>query len=133
MKRCWWTLISILIITPIGFYSKFYDGPAAAWMNDSLGGLFYETFWCLVGFLFFQRSKPWVIAATVFTITCILEFLQLWHPGFLEVIRGNFIGVTIIGDSFTWSDFAYYFMGSFFGWLWLRWIKNRTANDTNTD
>jgi hypothetical protein len=117
------TILSILIITPIGFASKFYQGLAAAWVNNSLGGLFYEIFWCLVAFLFFPKCKPWKIAAIVLTITCLLEFLQLWHPPFLEFLRGNFIGVTILGSSFAWSDFPYYFLGSGIGWLWLHWIE----------
>ena len=117
------TLLSILIITPIGFYSKFYQGPAASWVNDSLGGLFYVIFWCLVAFLFLPKTKPWKIAAIVLTITCLLEFLQLWHPRFLELLRSYFIGATILGSSFAWSDFPYYVFGSGIGWLWLHWIK----------
>ena len=122
MKRQHWTFISILIITPIGFYSKFYHGPAASWVNDSLGGLFYEIFWCLGAFLFFPKSKPWKISAIVLTITCLLEFLQLWHPPFLELLRSYFIGATILGSSFAWLDFPYYLFGSGIGWLWLRCI-----------
>jgi hypothetical protein len=38
------TLLSILIITPVGFYSKFYDGPAASLVNNYLGGTFYVIF-----------------------------------------------------------------------------------------
>jgi hypothetical protein len=123
MKRHHWTLISILIITPVGFYSKFYQGPAASWVNNSLGGMFYVIFWCLVVFLFFPKRKPEKIAAIVLTITCLLEFLQLWHPLFLELLRSYFIGATILGSSFTWMDFPYYFLGSAIGWLWLRWIN----------
>jgi hypothetical protein len=125
-KKFRWTLISILIITPIGFLSKFYQGPAASWVNDSLGGVFYEIFWCLVAFLFFPNSKPWKIATTILIVTCLLEFMQLWHPPFLQAIRSNFIGVTILGDSFTMSDFPYYFVGSGIGWVWLRWIKTQS-------
>lgn len=127
MTRFKQTLLSILIITPIGFYSKFYHGPAASWVNDSLVGLFYEIFWCLVGFLFFPHSKPWKITTIVLTSTCLLEFLQLWHPLFLEMLRSHFIGATVLGTSFVWSDFPYYFFGSGLGWLWLRGIENRTA------
>jgi hypothetical protein len=47
----------------------------------------------------------------VFIVTCILEFLQLWHPPFLEWIRNYFLGRTIIGNSFSKSDFLYYFFG----------------------
>lgn len=32
------TGISLLFIIPAGFYSKFYTGPAADWVNNSLGG-----------------------------------------------------------------------------------------------
>jgi len=117
------TFISLLIITPIGFYSKFYKGPAVLWVNNSLGGVFYEIFWCLLIFLFFSKSKPRLIATLVFIITCSLEFLQLWHPHFLEIIRNNFIGRTILGNSFTWSDFPYYFIGSWIGFLWLRGLQ----------
>jgi len=60
------------------------------------------------------------------TSTCLLEFLQLWRPPFLEMLRSYFIGATVLGSSFAWFDFAYYFFGSAIGWLWLRWITNKT-------
>ncbi|MGP8243973.1 MAG: hypothetical protein ACLQVN_05585 [Bryobacteraceae bacterium] len=43
-----WVLISLLVLVPVGFYSKFYRGPVREWVNDSLGGTFYVIFWCLV-------------------------------------------------------------------------------------
>lgn len=57
------TIISILIIVPVGFYSKFYSGLAQDWVRDSLGGVFYVMFWCLVMFLFFPALKNGMIAA----------------------------------------------------------------------
>ena len=120
-------LISILIITPLGFASKFYTGLGAKWFNNSLGGLLYEVFWCLVISLIFIKFKPWKIALFVFTITCFLEFLQLWHPYFLEVLRSTFIGRTIIGTTFVLRDFIYYFIGSLMGWALLVKIK-KTIN-----
>lgn len=125
------TLLSLLFIIPIGFYSKFYKGPADVWVNDSLGGAFYEIFWCLVVFLFLNKTAPWKIAVVVFSITCSLEFLQLWHPPFLEMIRSNFIGRTIIGTSFVCSDFIYYIFGSLIGWIWLALLKNPTRQNRN--
>jgi hypothetical protein len=117
-KRAW-TLVSLLVIVPVGFYSKFYAGPAANWVNNSLGGVFYEIFWCLLIFLFWGEGRPWIIAASVLVATCLLEFLQLWHPSFLQFMRGYFIGRAVLGTSFTWSDFPYYFLGCGIGWLWL--------------
>jgi hypothetical protein len=130
-----WTLISLLLVVPIGFYSKFYAGPAAFWVNNSLGGVWYEIFWCLVAFLCFDKGKPWLIATVVLMATCTLEVLQLWHPPMLEYLRGFFIGRTILGTSFAWSDFPYYVAGCGIGWLWLRRLPGggaRTATRQTT-
>ena len=114
-----WALILLLLITPIGFYSKFYSGPCASWVNDSLGGVFYEIFWCLLVFLILVNERAWVIATSVFIITSFLEVLQLWHPEFLEIIRSYYIGRTVLGTSFNLYDFIYYFIGSGIGYLTL--------------
>jgi hypothetical protein len=34
------TMVSLAVIVPVGFYSKFYRGPGAHWVNDSLDGVF---------------------------------------------------------------------------------------------
>ena len=125
-KRVRWTLISILIIVPLGIYSKFYSGQAENWVNNSLGGVLYVIFWCLLAFLFLSNTKPWKIAATVFIITFFLEFLQLWHPPLLEFLRSNFIGRTILGTTFTWSDFPYYLVGCGIGWLWMKSLQKHS-------
>ena len=61
-----WALILLLLITPIGFYTKFYSGLGASWVNDSLGGVFYEIFWCLLVFLLLVNARAKVIASSVF-------------------------------------------------------------------
>ena len=120
------TLLSIFIITPLGFASKIYNGYGAKWLNNSFGGFLYEVFWCLVISLILVKCKSWKIAIFVFVSTSILEFLQLWHPIFLEIVRNSFIGRTIVGTTFVPSDFIYYIFGSFFGWILLKKIKNTT-------
>ena len=125
-KRVRWTLISMLIIVPLGLYSKFYSGQAENWVNNSLGGVLYVIFWCLFAFLFLSNIKPWRIAAVVFAVTCFLEFLQLWHPPLLEFIRSHFIGRTILGTSFTWTDFPYYLVGCGIGWLWMKSLQKHS-------
>ena len=120
------TSLTILVITSLGFASKFYAGPGAKWFNNSLGGLLYEVFWCLVISIILIKAKPWKIALNVLIITCILEILQLWHPIFLEVMRGTFIGRTIIGTTFVLSDFIYYTIGSIAGLILLKKIRKST-------
>ena len=122
-NKRFWTLILIFIIVPIGFYSKFYSGPGKDWINNSLGGVLYEIFWCLFIFLFLIKIKIWKIAVSVFIATCILEVMQLWHPQSLEYIRSFFLGRTLIGTSFSWFDFIYYLIGSIIGYLLLNRLQ----------
>lgn len=112
--------VSLLLVAAAGLGSKFYRGPAANWVNNSLGGVFYVIFWCLLAFLLTPRARPWLIACTVLVITCLLEFLQLWHPAWLEQLRSSFLGAALLGTSFAWSDFPYYFLGCGLGWCWMR-------------
>jgi hypothetical protein len=119
------TLLSIAIIVPVGFYSKVYRGPASHWVNDSLGGLFYVIFWCLVVSVLLPRVRAARITLGVLAGTCTIEFLQRWHPPFLEYLRSFFIGRSILGSYFDWYDFPYYFAGAALGWLWLRALGRR--------
>jgi hypothetical protein len=127
-KQRFLILLLLIVVVPIGFFTKFYDGPAKVWVNDSLGGLLYEIFWSLVIYFFFPKNKPIVVAVSVFMITCLLEILQLWHPVFLEFIRDNFIGRTILGNSFNWLDFPYYLIGSAMGYFLLKMISKLDNN-----
>jgi hypothetical protein len=122
MTRFSSTLLSLALITPLGFYTKIYQGPGAPWVHEHLGGVLYVVFWCLVLVLVFRKTQPWKIAPGVLLVTCGLEFLQLWHPLFLEYLRSYYIGRTILGTTFDWYDFPYYFAGWIIGWLWLKWL-----------
>ena len=103
------------LVVPVGFASKYYRGPGAEWANDSLGGVFYVIFWCLAAAFVRPRWRLAAIATGALVATCAVEFLQLWHPPFLEAIRAHFIGATILGTTFVWSDFPYYFVGAAIG------------------
>lgn len=117
------TFVSLLVVTPLGFASKFYSGPGAWWFNNYAGGIMYEIFWCLMLAFLWPRFPTISITIWVFAITCSLEFLQLWHPHFLEVIRATFIGRTLIGTSFSWWDFPHYFIGCCVGWFWIKSLR----------
>ncbi len=119
-------VLILIVIVPVGFLTKFYSGPAQLWVNNSLGGLFYEIFWCLAFAFLLPKSNPLKIALWVFISTCTLEFLQLWHPQFLELFRSNFIGRTVLGNLFRWGDFPYYIIGSSLGYATLIILKSIT-------
>ncbi len=116
-------ILSLLFILPIGIFTKFYTGLASDWVNNSLGGIFYEIFWCILFSVFFHKTNPFKIVLFVLGITCILEFLQLFNFSFLQLIRSCFIGRTLIGTTFSWIDFLYYFIGSGIGWFWIIQLK----------
>jgi hypothetical protein len=126
------TVLSILLNALLGFFTKSYRGPAEDWVNDSLGGVFYVVFWCLVAGLFCRRARSVTIVLAVLAVTCSLEFLQLWHPPFLQTLRHSFLGAALLGTTFVWSDFPYYFLGAGLAWLWLRALRRasqRQAGD----
>ena len=56
-------------------------------------------------------------------ITIILEFLQLWHPKFLEILRESYIGQAILGNSFNWIDIIFYFAGFGIAVMWIKGIN----------
>jgi hypothetical protein len=120
-------LLFIILITGLGFGSKLYSGAGSEWFNNSLAGMFYETFWCLVVFIINPGLKAIKIASWVFIITSFLEFLQLWHPAFLQDIRGTFIGAALIGNSFNWFDFPYYIAGCFLGIILMKYLSSTFA------
>ncbi|NEP62657.1 MAG: DUF2809 domain-containing protein [Symploca sp. SIO2G7] len=117
-------LLSLLIITPLGFLSKSYNGPFHWWVNDYSGDILYEIFWCLFFFLLIPTKKAVnQIPLWVFGITCIIEFIQLWQNPALAEIRATLIGKLFLGTTFAWWDFPHYFLGCFLGWLWIRQIS----------
>jgi hypothetical protein len=117
-------VVSLLILVPAGFYTKFYQGPGALWIHQSLGGLLYVIFWCVLVSLIFPWIRHLTIVIGVFLFTSLLEFLQLWHPNFLEVIRGTFPGAVILGTTFSLLDFVYYILGSLLSWIWLNIVNH---------
>ncbi|MFC1898666.1 DUF2809 domain-containing protein, partial [Candidatus Cloacimonadota bacterium] len=102
------TIVCLIVIIPLGLYTKAYAGPGQEWVSNSSGGILYEIFWCLLVLLIAPKIQPGTIAGGVFFFTCVIEFMQLWHPPFLQAIRRTFIGGTILGNSFILSDFIYY-------------------------
>lgn len=127
------TLISLLIVTPLGLLTKFYNGPAQSWINHYAGDILYQIFWCLIIFFFLPAYSVIIkIPIWVFIITSIIEVLQLWKPPFLEGFRYTFLGKLVLGTQFDWQDFIYYLIGSFIGWLWLRQLWQKGSNDQKT-
>ncbi len=113
----WRLALTLLVVTAAGFAAKLYRGPGEGWLNDSLAGLFYVMFWCLVAALVFPRVSARRIALVVLAVTCGLEVMQLWQPPWLQGMRSTFLGAALLGTTFVASDFVYYVIGAGAGWL----------------
>ena len=119
-------LVSLLIIIPLGLYSKAYTGIGQAWVRDYSGDVLYEILWCLVAFWFVHSVKDLKrlknitgkIALWVFTITCTIEVSQLWFYLVPKILRSHLIWKLFLGAGFAWWDFPHYALGSLIGW-WL--------------
>ncbi|NJM22243.1 MAG: DUF2809 domain-containing protein [Richelia sp. SL_2_1] len=116
-------LANIIIIIPLGYIVRFSQGLNPAWLHDALGAVAYEIFWILLFAFLLPRVSLLRIAIAVCLATCALEFLQLWKPPFLQAIRSTLPGRLVLGNTFVWTDFPVYFVGSFLGWLWVRFLK----------
>jgi len=102
----------VVIITPIGFATKFYHGVGEEWVRLYAGDILYPMFWYLVVLTIVPRLNPFLLAGVNLTFDVFGEFSQMISTPFLESIRGNFIGVTLIGCGFDANDFIYYIVGN---------------------
>lgn len=112
-------LLSLIVVAPLGYVIRF-AGAMPEWLNDALGSVFYEIFWILLIVWVYPQVLPLKAAIGVCLATCGLEFLQLWQPQWLQALRATVPGRLVLGNTFTWSDFPAYFVGSFAGCLWVR-------------
>jgi Protein of unknown function (DUF2809) len=117
-------LAELFITVLLGFALKYYPGPAREFFNNSLAGIPYVVFWCLLSKLIFPKAKALKIILIVTITTCLLEFAQLWHPPILNFIRSGWLGKIILGTTFNITDIPYYFAGGFIAWLLLRCNEN---------
>ena len=107
-----WIILLILVSICI----KWYSGPAQAWIEGYLGGIPYVIFWCLLIYWIFPDCHIELTVLAVVAITCLIEFSQLWQPTFLQAVRHFYLGRLLLGHSFSWADFPFYFIGGFLSW-----------------
>lgn len=107
-----------LALIPIGYFLRF-RAPWSSALRDSSGGAVYVLLWTVLAGACFPLTSSTRLAFAVTATTCILEFLQLWCPPWLEAIRSTFAGRVVLGTTFGWSDFPPYFAGGLAGWLLL--------------
>ncbi len=120
------TAVFLCVVVVLGFALKYYSGPGRWWLNNWGASVAYEWFFMSVALLVVgSGSRIGTIAAAVCLATCALEFLQLWQPDWLVAVRSTFVGRSVLGNSFSWSDLPAYPLGCLLGWLVLRRLARR--------
>ncbi|WP_319419898.1 ribosomal maturation YjgA family protein [Pleurocapsa sp. FMAR1] len=110
--------ILILIIVPLGLFSKAYTGIGQAWVHDYSGDILYEILWCLVFSWFFPSKRATVIIPVwVFIVTSLIEISQLFFTHVPIALRETIIWKLLLGSTFVWWDFPHYAIGCLLGWL----------------
>ncbi len=117
-------LLALVPVTAFGFLLSGWRGPGSWLLNNWGASLAYEVFFLLLVFVLIPRREAiGRIALGVCLATVALEFLQLWHPGWLQEIRATYLGRGLLGNHFSWLDLPAYPAGCWFGWLLLRRIS----------
>jgi hypothetical protein len=100
------------------------------WWRLYGGGIPYVVFWIAFWFMIFPfRRCVLTICVLATTVTCALEFMQLWKPQWLTQFRATRFGAALLGSGFTWSDFPPYFIGGAMGYLILIVVTRCTTSD----
>lgn len=117
-----------LLLVPLGVATKLYAGPAEFWVRAHAGGVLYVMFWCWTLLALRPHWPARTVAAVVLAATCVLEFMQLWHPAPLQAVRATALGHALLGSAFSWSDFPHYLLGAVLAaWIARRLDDSRTG------
>lgn len=115
-----WLVLSLVVLVPLGYGVRFAGN---AWWNDVLGSIAYEVFWVLLGAALWPQLPLRWVAVGVCLVTVAIEVLQLWQNPTYLALRSTFLGRLVLGNTFLWSDFPPYVVGSWVGWVWARSLK----------
>jgi hypothetical protein len=116
MKRRLPFFVALLIVTGLGLGTSYYEGAERVWVRDHGSGILYVMFWILLVLTLRPVTSPGRVAVIVLVLTCLVEFSQLIDAKWLNDIRKTWLGASLLGVAFKWSDLPYYAIGAIAGW-----------------
>ena len=87
------------------------------------GDTLWTAFFVVLFSLFAPAARPKSLALAAFAFSVLIELSQLWHPAWLNRLRSTRPGALLLGNAFTWSDFACYAAGALMGYFLVRILK----------
>ena len=118
-------LASIATLSVVAGLWLRFDAPISPYLRDASGGITYVLFFIFAAGALAPKASSSVIAISVLALTCCLEFLQLWHPLWLEACRRTIAGRLLLGTTFEWTDFPPYFVGAALGYALSRAFRKK--------
>ncbi len=118
--------LSLILLIPLGLFSKKYIGIGQELVHNYAGDILIEIFLCVLLFIILPKRLRQIsrIILSVFIISIIIEFSQLLQTDFLNYLRQSFFGNLILGTTFSWLDFPCYLLGCFLGGIWLKVLED---------
>jgi hypothetical protein len=127
-RRSWSLSLQLGLIATLsvlaGLWLRF-DAPISPYLRDGSGGISYVLFFIFAAGALAPRASSSAIAISILAVTCCLEFLQLWHPLWLEACRRTIPGRLLLGTTFEWADFPPYFIGAALGYVLSRAFRKK--------
>jgi hypothetical protein len=117
----------VIILIPIGLYTKVYSGIGHEFICNRMGGIIYVIFFIVLASLAFPKARPIKLSLIVLGITSLLELSQLIHNDILDDFRTNFIFRALFGNVFNAFDFLYYIIGALVGFGILNILYKRIS------
>jgi hypothetical protein len=115
-------LMVLVLITAL--YTKEYKGDYQTLINTKLGGIFYVLFSSLMFSVLFKRGTPPFAVLLALGLTSLLEFIQYFRFPFMLNLAKHKVFAYLFGNSFSWHDFTYYFIGAAVALLLLMLLRN---------
>ena len=106
----------VLLVIPVGLFARSHraaadSGTLTGFLATYTGDVLWPVMFYFIGRFFFPSANRWKLAATVLTLTLVIEFGQLWKSASLDWLREQPVIGFLMGNSFIWSDVACLFVG----------------------
>ncbi len=108
-RALWIALIFLIVALGLGSrrYAASLPGVLAAYAGDTL--------WATAAFLgiglLLPRASTWRVALLAMSLSVLVEFGQLYHAPWIDMVRSTTLSGLVLGYDFVWSDLACYAVG----------------------
>lgn len=107
----WLLLPLLLLLPPLGLGSR----SGAAWLPSFVAAYAGDTLWAAMAYLslvfLLPRLRILPAAAVALAFSFLVEFSQLYHAPWLDMLRSSRLGALLLGRGFLWSDLVCYSVG----------------------